>query len=80
MIILCIFFNFSFSFKIERPLSILYARLSTNSSEPTEKEKATSDVNNDGLIDSADASKVLAYYAYISANDTIELEAFLSRK
>ena len=44
-----------------------YANVSTGGqSRFSEKQKKAADVNGDGMCDSADASGILSYYAYIS--------------
>ena len=44
-----------------------YALLSTGKSSFSEEQSLASDIDNDGKIDAADASKVLGYYAFLSS-------------
>ena len=45
-----------------------YARLSSRQPAAfSEKEKKAADVDKNGMVDSVDASKILAYYAYLSS-------------
>lgn len=44
-----------------------YAKIQTGTgAEFTAEQESAADVNKDGMIDSSDASKILAYYAMIS--------------
>ena len=60
-----------------------YARISTNQEGGfTEKQELAADVNSDVIIDSVDASRILAYYAYVltTNEEAKSMEEFMKKK
>lgn len=58
----------------------MYAKFATEGGgSPTEQDYEVCDVDRSGSIDAVDASKVLAYYAYMGGGGTGTFEEFLNK-